>query len=312
VRFGEFLRVDCQLALERLGDRSLASLIESTRHAAPKIRGWATRRLKVRDKETPGEVVQTEDPVAIADILRAYGYVRDPDVARIVISFARSRDTHVQRGAREAIALFGDVANWPLREMYEEVVGGHAPRAWSWDRVARELFAEFDRQKLARAYEHLDQGLEAKKAGELDKMREHFDLLLAHDPNFEDTQELASGYFAFAQEHTDDLVAAREALLRARRLGSDEALDKRIESLLLTVEGELLLKDGVGDQILFRRAIQLDPENERAKDRLGEIAQEFDPKQLGLARNLGAITIGALGLAGALWLLIRSRFSEAA
>src|SRR5690606_5964670 len=40
VRFGEFMRVNTQLELEAMGDRSLAALIEARRHPAQKIAQW--------------------------------------------------------------------------------------------------------------------------------------------------------------------------------------------------------------------------------------------------------------------------------
>jgi len=43
VRFGEFLRVDTQLSLEKMGEGAIAALIEAERHPAPKIAHWAAR-----------------------------------------------------------------------------------------------------------------------------------------------------------------------------------------------------------------------------------------------------------------------------
>src|SRR5262249_29456599 len=40
VRFGEFLRVDTQLQLQKMGNKAVAALIEARRHRAEKIAHW--------------------------------------------------------------------------------------------------------------------------------------------------------------------------------------------------------------------------------------------------------------------------------
>jgi hypothetical protein len=104
VRFGEFLRVDTQLQLEKMGGSAVAALIEARHHRAEKIAHWAERQLDGLGKAIPGEAVNTTDYQVLADVLRAYGRVRDPDAARIVISFANSERTQVREAARQAIA----------------------------------------------------------------------------------------------------------------------------------------------------------------------------------------------------------------
>ena len=73
VRFGEFVRVDTQLMLEKMGDKAVAALIEARRHRAEKISRWAERQLDTLGKAIPGEAVQTQDSQVLADVLRAYG-----------------------------------------------------------------------------------------------------------------------------------------------------------------------------------------------------------------------------------------------
>src|SRR5690606_27376570 len=86
VRF-EFLRIDTQLQLDKLDEKSLAALIETTRHAAPTVAEWAKRRLDFVGKAIPSEAVRVSSSDALADILRAYGRLKDPDAARLVLSF---------------------------------------------------------------------------------------------------------------------------------------------------------------------------------------------------------------------------------
>lgn len=304
VRFGEFLRVDTQLQLEKLGDRAVAALIETRRHKAEKIGRWAERQLDMLGKAIASEAVQTEDHQVLADVLRAYGRVRDPDSARIVISFANSERAQVREAARQAVAMMGEVAAWQLRDTYETIVGKKPPRDWSWERTARELFGEFDRLRLAQVHRLFDDGLAAKKAGKLDEMRVAFDKVLARSPMFERRAEMASGYLEYARAQGDAAnAAALDALRRAERIADDETTRKHVRSLTLTLEGEQLLASGVADQLLFRRAIELDPNNHRARDALarierGELQKKSELSRYGAAGAIGLVALVAIAVVG--------------
>ena len=200
----------------------MAALIEAERHPAPKIAQWAARQLDMLGKAIPGEAIQTNDPEVLADILRAYGRARDPDAARLVISFANSERTQIRDAARESVVLMGEVSNWQLRDTYENVVGKKPPREWSWERTARELFTEYDRLRLSQVHVLFEQGLAAKSAGKLDDMASAFDQVLARSPTFERASEMVPGYSAFAEAHLDDAPdKASQALRRVVRLGLD-------------------------------------------------------------------------------------------
>ena len=212
-------------------DRALPALIEAKRHKAGKISRWAERQLDVAGKAIASELVQTEDQQALADILRAYGRIRDPDAARIVISFANSERAQIRLAARQAVAMMGDVATWQLRETYENIVGEKPPREWSWDRTARELFARFDRLRLAQVFKLFDRGLEAQRAGELEKMREHYDKVLAHNPLFDRRAEMADGYLLYARKHADSSKEkAIRALYRGERIAEKKRHDTQVHS----------------------------------------------------------------------------------
>ena len=296
-RFGEFLRVDIQLSLAKMGDKAVAALIEARRHKAEKVAKWSVRQLDALGKAIPSEAVQTEDPQVLADVLRAYGRVRDPDAARIVVSFSNSERAQVREAARQAIAMLGEVGNWQLRDSYEDLVGKKPPRDWSWDRTARELFGELDRQRLAQVYSLFDAGAKARSEGKLDAMREAWDKVLARSPLFEHRAEMAAGYLELAQKKQDDdrplaLAAAR----RAERLSTSDEEKNRAKSLALTLEGEELARQGVADQVLFNRALELDPHNSRAKDALGRLERGEVAKQSAFGRYAAAIAIGLSAL----------------
>lgn len=306
VRFGEFLRVDTQLQLEQLGDKAVAALIEARRHPAKKIAHWADRQLDMMGKAIPSEAIRTHDYEVLADVLRAYGRVRDPDAARMVISFANSERAQVRLAARQAVVMMGDVANWQLRDTYETIVGDKPPRDWGWKRTARELFGRFDRQRLAKVYHLFDEGMAAYRAGRLGAMLKSFDKVLAQSPMFEHRSDMVQGYLAFAKKFADQHPAeALDAARRAERLAPDDAAEKPIKSLRLTLEGEQLLGRGVADQTLFRRALDLDPSNTRAHDGLsriehGELTKHSQKRRYTAAGAIGAAALLAIAFIG-LW-----------
>ncbi|HEY3667639.1 MAG TPA: hypothetical protein VGL19_16660, partial [Polyangiaceae bacterium] len=227
VRYGEFLRVDTQLQLEDLGDRAVPALIEARRHPAEKIAKWSARELDTLGKAIPSETVQTNDLQVLGDVLRAYGRVRDPDAARIVVSFANSERSQIREASRQAIAMFGEVGAWQLRDTYEDVVGKKPPRDWNWERTARELFAEFDRLRSAEVSKLYDAGVAAREHGDLEAMRKAFDQVLTRSPDYPKQAELGAAYLEYAQKNAGkDAPSVLSALRRAERLGKGSDIEK--------------------------------------------------------------------------------------
>ncbi|HVJ21460.1 MAG TPA: hypothetical protein VM686_38880 [Polyangiaceae bacterium] len=305
-RFGEFLRVDTQLALGRMGDKALAGLIEARRHPAEKIASWAGRQLDMLGKAIPSEAVQTDDHQVLADVLRAYGRIRDPDAARIIVSFAGTERSQVREAARQAIALMGETGNWQLRDAYENVVGKRPARDWTWERTARELFAELDRLRTAEVNELFEAGLKAQGEGDLERMRASYDQVLAKSPLYERRDEMIGGYWEYARRFASERrPAALDALRRAERLAEGTPHAPKIESLRLTIEAEERLQSGTADRTLARRALELDPANERAQ-RLSARFEQPDPGNEGpRARYLAAIVIALASLLGIGWVTFR-------
>jgi hypothetical protein len=304
-RYGEFLRITTQNALNRLGEKAVPALIEGERHQAEKISKWTVRQLDMLGKGIPSEAVQTQDQAVLSDVLRAYGRTRNPDAVRIVVSFVSSERAQIREAARQAVALMGEVATWQLRDTYESVVGKKPPRDWSWERTARELFAEFDRLRSTQVGKLFEAGQAARSRGDLEAMRQSFDKLLAFDPHFEEKVELATGYLAFARAQVDkSRDSALLALRRAERL--DPQL-KSAQSLRLTLEAEALEEQGIADATLLQRALEADPQNARAKATLLRF-ERGEPKRSEKARLIAAGSIlGAAGLAIAFILLRRAK-----
>lgn len=297
VRFGEFLRVDTQLGLQAMGEKAAAALIEARKHPAEKIARWAARQLDQMGKAIPSELVQTEDQQVLADVLRAYGRIQDPDAARIIISFANSERAQIRLAARQGVRLMGEAGHWQLRDTYQNIVGKNPPRDWSWKRTARELFHEFDRLRLAQVHKHFDEGLEAQKKGDWEAMRKAFDSVLAQNPMFDRRDEMVAGYLEYAKALPEDRIDdAIVALRRAERINADLNRQPSIESLRLTLEGERLLKRGIADQTRFRRALELDSQNQRARDGIVAIERGERLTKPEFSRYYGAMAIGGVAL----------------
>jgi len=307
VRFGEFLRVDTQRALARLGDRAVPALIEARRHPTERIGKWAQRRLDALGRAAPGQAAQIADVRVLADVFRAYGRTKDLDAARIVVSFAGSERTQLREAARQSVALLGESGHWQLRDAYENVVGKRAQRDWGWERTARELFGELDRLRRAEITDAFEKGLAARQNGDLEAMRVAFDLVLARSPDFQRSDEMADGYFAYATKHASDQPErALLCLRRAERIGTDEARKKKVQSRLLALEASRLGERGIADRSLLKRAIDADPDNARAREQLAELSR-VEPPSDRRTRYVIAGAIGASALLGVLFILLRPR-----
>jgi len=305
VRFGEFLRVDMQKQLAELGDRAAPALIEAKKHPAAKISQWAERQLDQMGKAIASELVQTTDQQALADILRAYGRIQDPDAARIIVSFANSERAQVRLAARQSVRLLGEVGNWQLRETYQDIVGKTPPRDWPWKRTAQELFYQFDRLRLAQVHEYFEAGIAAQKKGDYEAAQQAFDKVLSHNPMFDRRDEMVDGYVAYASQADDKhLDAALLALRRAERINNDPKRQNKLESLRLTLEAEALLARSLADQSLLRRALELDPDNQRARQGIAMIERGERTRRPEYSRYYGAGAIGIVGLAGILLILL--------
>jgi tetratricopeptide (TPR) repeat protein len=293
-----------------LGDRAVPALIETKRHPAEKIAKWANRELDALGKGIPSEAVQTNDLQVLSDVIRAYGRVRDPDAARIVVSFANSERAQVREASRQAIAMLGEVGAWQLRDTYETVVGKKPPRDWNWERTARELFAEFDRLRSAEVSKLYDAGIAARDKGDLEAMRKAFDQVLTRNPDYLKRDELAAAYLDYGQKFAEKKPAdALDALRRAERLGKGSELEKTASSLRLTLEAERLATSGIADRTLLTRALEVNPNNSQAKAELSRF-DRGEVKRDDSYRYLGAGAIFVVALAGIIVVLLKRERPE--
>ena len=293
--FGDLFRVDVQLQLAKLGDRAVPALLEAKKHDVEKVRRWAAKQLDALGRAIPGEAVQVADPEVLADVLRAYGRAKEIDALRVVVSFTSSERVHVREAAREALVSYGEAALWMLREAIESATGKRPPAGTPWDKLATELFEAHDRARLEEIFGTFEEGLAKHKDGKLDEMATAFDSVLARAPTFERRGEMAPGYFELAKKldgKDDDkaLLYARKAL----RIDPQGAAARGIESFVLTLEGERLYAHGLAETAVFKRALDVDPSNARARADLSRIESNPRARAGGAYRYLAAAAIGVL------------------
>jgi hypothetical protein len=297
VRF-EFLRIDTQLQLTKLGERAIPALIEATRHQAPQVSEWAQQQLDFGGKAIPSEAVRVNSPEALADILRAYGYTKDPDALRLVLSFASSERAQIRLAARQAIRGYGSTAVWVLRDAYEQTLGEKPSREWTWDRLAKELFREFDRNRLAEVYALFQTGMGHMDASDLSAAVDSFEKLLNRNPDFEPKETLADAFLRFAQSEKN---GAKEwdrvelALQHVLHLGNEQQR-QQAQSALLVVKARRLAARGLADQFLLRQAIELNDKNNEARELLAELETEPFYQRRGVHRWLWPSVLGTMSL----------------
>jgi tetratricopeptide (TPR) repeat protein len=310
--FGELVRIDLQRSIERLGDKAVAALIEARKHDARKVRSWANRQLDVLGKVTPGEAVSTTEPEILADVLRAFGRVRDVDAARVILSFVASDRAELRRAAREAIGALGEAAEWHLRDSYESQTGERPPKSWDHEQLARELFRMHDRARLAKVYLLVEQGHAALGDKRYAEAAQAFDKVLAHSPLFEGRAEMAPAYLGYAEEliAADEVDDAAVTLRKALRLAPDSPSKNEIESRLLFLEGRALADKGTPDVFVLKRALELDPDNAQAKALLDSLAAEAATRRASTEHYISAALVALLALA-ALIVLYRRRDRKA-
>jgi hypothetical protein len=304
--FGELLRVDLQRQVAKLKDRAVPALIEARQHDAKIVQRFATKQLDLLGRAIPGEAVGVTDPQVLADILRAYGRTRDVDAVRVILSFSNSERIQLREAARESIAAIGEPGIWQLRDAYLNQTGNKAPREFTWDRIARELFGMYDRARLAEVFKLMEEGAAHAAASRWIEATDAFDKVLARSPVFERRKDMAPAYIARAKMIEDkEPEAALEVLRKALRLDPKGEGARKVEAEIAYLEGITLIARGTPDKFPLTKALELDPTNTRAKKALADLEQErIEPKKSSLHRYVAA---GAVGLVALLAMILLAR-----
>ncbi|WP_437905106.1 hypothetical protein WME95_43215 [Sorangium sp. So ce327] len=303
--FGELLRIDLQRQVAKLRDKAVPALIEARQHDAKIVQRWANKQLDLLGRAIPGEAIASNDTQILADVLRAYGRVRDVDAVRVILSFCNSDRARLRDAAREAISAIGEPGIWQLRDAYLDLTGAKPPREWSWDRVARELFGTYDRARLAEVYKLMDEGVAAASAGTPAEATDAFDKVLARAPLFERRKEMVDAYVERARSLSADRRDDALAMLRkALRLDAPGERAKKIEAEIAYLEGALLIERGTPDKFVLERAIELDPSHAGARAALASLGDKVAERKSQTNRHIAA---GAVGLAAVLSMFFIAR-----
>jgi tetratricopeptide (TPR) repeat protein len=296
--FGELVRIDLRRALGRLGDKAVAALLEARKHDTPKVARWAAQMLDAIGRAIPGEAVSSTDPEVLADVLRAFGRTRDVDAVRVILSFCSSDRVSLREAAREAIAAIGEPATWQLKDAYQQLTGEKAPKGWSWDRTARELFRLHDKARLSEVGKLVGEGTAALGHKRFGDATGAFDQVLARSPLYERRADMAPAYVGRAEELAKEgkRELAIEALRKALRLRPQHADNAHVESRLYTLEAEMLAEAGTPDRFILQRALELDPGNEQARGALAALEAGAVERQGRSGRLLGALGVGLAAL----------------
>jgi tetratricopeptide (TPR) repeat protein len=306
-QLGELVRIEVQRAVARLRDKAVAALIEAKQHDARKVQRWAARQLDLLGRALPGEAVSSTDEAVLADVLRAFGRIRDVDAVGVVLSFVGSERLVLRQAAREALSAIGEPAVWQLRDAYQSMTGQKPPRAWDWDRLARELFRLHDHARLATVYELWERGRASAEAKRWSEATDAFDQVLARLPLFEHRSAMVPAYRARGEELAASAKRAEAllALRKALRLGPAASDRPRIESWVMTLEAEELLEAGTPDRTLLERALEIDPDNARARELLATLVERATRAPARAARWVLAGIVFVAGLALAALIALR-------
>jgi tetratricopeptide (TPR) repeat protein len=300
------LRAEAARLMHRLGDKGVPALPIARTSSSIVVRKWATTQLEVMGKKSAADAVQTKSNQVLSDVLRAFGTTHDVDAVPVVLSFVNSDRAQVRVAARDAVGAYGKDALWKLREAYSNLVAKPAPDDWSAERVARELFAAYDRSRLEDVYALLGSGLDKQRKGDLDGAISDFDRVLARQPQLDRRAEMASGYVLWAQSKEDsDRTGALAAYRKAARLDPDGPRSKQVEGAIAYLEGEELLARGVIDTTPFERALAADPGNAKAQAELDRL--EADGRVQNDRLKRASLVFGIVALAVALIVLFGGR-----
>lgn len=295
--FNELVRIDLQRQVAKLRDKAVPALIEARQHDAKNVQRWANKQLDVLGRAIPGEAVASNDTQVLADVLRAYGRTRDVDAVRVILSFCNSERVQLREASREAVAAIGEPGVWQIRDQYLGLTGEKPPRAWAWDRLARELFAIYDKQRLSEILKLMDEGVAAAGAGKVVEAVAAFDKVLARAPLFERRKEMAPSYVERAKQIEGDQREEALALMRkALRLDPKGDRSKAMEAEIACLEGEVSIAQGMPDKTAFERALALDPAHERARRALASLEDKAIERQTHHRRYAAAGGVGLFAI----------------
>jgi tetratricopeptide (TPR) repeat protein len=256
-----------------MGPRALPMLIDARGHGSNDIRSWGRWGARHLGLSEPGRAVQVEDHGLLAEVLRAYGRIRDITAMPVVVSFVNHPKTQVREAAREAVTGYGQNAIWQLRTQYRNLTGSPANEAWNWERTAQAIYAAGDAMRLAPVRSDLEAGEAALAAGDLTDMERRFDAVLQREPELVGRERMGAGYAALGARAVGagDLEDGARYYRRALRLAPNDPRASSWNAQVAYLEGEARLARGLLDVAAYEQAVALDPEHEGARALLADL-----------------------------------------
>ncbi len=302
---GRIFRQEC-LRIVRISMREyiLPALIEA-RVSGDDLRNFIRMSREMLRRNTPGDSVQTRDNALLAEIIRAYASLRQPEAIRVTVSFVNSDRAQVREAARWAVSQYGQMGINALREAYENFAGQDANPQWNWERISRELYAANDRRRTEEVTHAMDDGLAAARGGRYADMMGRFEFVLARHPLFERRAEMVAPMVRHARTLESSDAGRAESVYRlALRVDPTGPQSRAIESMLQFLGAERALAQGVADPELYRVALRSDPNNARARAQLESVGQEEFLRSRRRGRTIAAFGLLTLSLAG-LWFMLQ-------
>lgn len=271
----------------------LPALIVLRSDSNSRVRAWAANEVRALGMEDPAVATALPDARLVAEVIRAYVQPLDFAAMPVLVRLVNAEKLQVREAARFAVSRFGKNAIWQLRELYGEVKGQAADRAWDAERTAKELYATLDRPETEHADVLMASGLAAFLRDDLQAMQGDYDALLASYPRYAQRAKLAPGYAALGQSlyASDRLEEARAAYQRALRLAPDAPEAQRLAGQIAFLDAEIAQSRGVVDLHGYAEALKHAPgltQAAEASDRLSGVsaARERDKKRLAAAAGI--------------------------
>jgi hypothetical protein len=242
------------------GDEAIAALYTVRRDGSVPLRKWAAERLEALKKRKPADVATMTDAKSLARVFAVFGGWREPEALGLLMDHVDADRREVREAAREAVRAYGREAIWKLREAWRNVAGQPAPEDWYSKRLADELFARLDAQRLGPAMAAQEEARAHAKEGKTREAAEASERALRLATDHPERAELAR-YLVAAARVTDASLTAEEReslLLRAGWAGGAE-LEAELQGELRAAHADVLAHRGVVDRTLTGAASKEPP-----------------------------------------------------
>jgi tetratricopeptide (TPR) repeat protein len=171
----------------------------------------------------------------------------------------------VREAARASVLSYDKDARPNLAEVYGNLVGHPVAADVPAAKIAVDLFALQDKQRLADLYAIVDLGLKEQASGDNAHAVEQFDRALAREPSLDRKKEMVPAFVARGDSLAEtDPTAARRAYEEALALDPDTPRKGQIMGALALLDAEALEKRGIDDRASWERVLESDPGNAKA------------------------------------------------